>query len=651
MRSIQNSVFAILFVLLWVSGNLYANVKLPRLLSDGMVLQRNHKIPVWGWASSGEAITVLFRDHKYTTITDSDGNWSIQLNKGNAGGPFSMKIKGENEIVLNDILVGDVWVCSGQSNMEFWMDRVKKEYASEIAASENPMIRQFKVEPVYDFNAPKNDVESKGWKSANPYNVLEYTAVGYFFAKELYEKYHVPIGLILSSKGGTPVESWISENNLSQFPQYLEEAKKWASPDKVRQTIETDRQRSESWYARVKNEDQGLVNEALPWYSDKIDFSEWETMQVPGYWDEQRTQKVDGVVWCKKELLLPEAFAGKPAFLSLGAIADQNTAYLNGVKLGETASRYFPTEYNIPENLLRVGKNVLTVRVVNQLNNGGFIKDKPYYLGVGNEKLSIEGNWNYKVGVSLPEYNRGTVIFYKPLGNYNGMIAPLTKYAIKGVIWYQGEANTSRAKEYNALLSYMIADWRGIWKQGNFPFLFVQLASNLPAVNQPGESAWAELREAQTKTLAVPKTGMAVTTDIGEWNDIHPKNKKDVGKRLALAARKVAYGEKHIVYSGPVYREMTVKHNRVELSFDHTGSGLVSKDGLPLKHFAIAGKDDKFIWANAEIRGMKVIVWNENIKEPVAVRYAWADNPYGANLFNSDGLPASPFRTDEESKK
>jgi sialate O-acetylesterase len=651
MKYIQIPVFAIFLAIFWVNGNLYATVKLPQLLSNGMVLQRDHKALVWGWASPGEDIVVQFRGHRYNTVTDSNGNWSIQSNKGKAGGPFSMKIKGENEIVLNDVLVGDVWVCSGQSNMEFWMNRVKKEYASEIAASENPMIRQFKVESVYDFNAPEADVESKGWKSANPDNVLEYTAVGYFFAKELYEKYKVPIGLILSSKGGTPVESWMSENALSHFPKYLEEARKWANADKIRQTIEKDRERSESWYSRVNNEDEGLANEALPWYSDKIDFSDWDTMLVPGYWDKQRTEKVDGVVWCKKEFMLSEAYASKPGFLSLGAIADQNTAYLNGVKLGETSSRYFPSEYKIPENLLRTGRNVITVHVINQSNNGGFIKDKPYYLEVGGEKLSMEGSWKYKVGVSLPEYSRGTVIFYKPLGLYNGMIAPLTKYAIKGVIWYQGEANTSRASEYNALFSAMIKDWRGKWKQGNFPFLFVQLASYLPAVNDPGESTWAELREAQTKTLAVPNTGMAVTTDIGEWNDVHPKNKKDVGKRLALAARKVAYGENHFIYSGPVYRKMTVKHGKVELSFDHTGSGLVSKNGLPLKHFAIAGKDGRFIWANAEIRGNEVIVWNDKIKEPVAVRYAWADNPEGANLFNADGLPALPFRTDGESKK
>ena len=641
-----------LYFLLWIillTGArevVNAQVKLPRLVSDGMVLQRDAEIPVWGWASPNERITISFNGKTYKTKAGADKRWKVKLVPMEAGGPYTMEIEGKSQVSVKDILIGDVWVCSGQSNMEFWMGRVKTKYADEIANSTNPLIREFDVKPVYDFSMPLEDVESEGWKTANPENVLQFTAVGYFFAKSLFEKYRVPIGLIHSSKGGTPAEAWISGEALKVFPGYDLEAQKWKDSSLIKRTIEQDQNRFHEWYENIKNNDQGLADPEHPWYSKTTDCSSWDEMQVPGFWDNQRPDPVDGVVWCRKEVEVPASLTGKKAILHLGNIADQNTTYLNGIKIGETNSRYFPSVYDVPENLLKPGKNIITVRVVNQYNGGGFIKDKPYNLTIGEHEISLEGQWKYKVGITTRPFNRGTIFFYKPLGLYNGMIAPLINYKIKGVIWYQGEANTKNPAEYRKLFPALITDWRNHWGQGDFPFLFVQLTSYLPAVKEPSESQWAELREAQLMTLSLPNTGMAVTIDIGEWNDVHPVNKKDVGERLALAAQKTAYHEKQFVYSGPIYRLMSVAGNKVVISFDHTGSGLTTSNRDSLKYFTIAGSDGKFAWAKAKIQDNKVVVWNDTIDHPVAVRYGWADNPEGANLFNREGLPASPFRTD-----
>jgi len=625
-----------------------AQITLPRLISNGMVLQRNTEIPVWGWASPGENIQIIFNGVTYKTKTDPNKKWTLKLAPMDAGGPYTMRIDGKNHVVVKNILIGDVWVCSGQSNMEFWMGRVKTKYANEIANSSNDLIREFDVKPVYDFDLPRKDVESAGWKPANPENVLHFTAVGYFFARSLFEKYQVPIGLINSSKGGTPIESWISEEALKPFPKYAQEALMLKDSLLVKDTIEKDQKRSNAWFTKVNSEDRGLVNKNCPWYSQHINLNDWSKIEVPGSWNEQISSPPDGVVWYRKVIRIQKSDVGKKAVLYLGNIVDNDITYVNGVKIGETKSRYFPRVYQIPQNILIAGDNNITVRIVNLYGNGGFIKDKPYNVTIGEHEISLEGSWKYKIGIAVKPYHRGTVFFYKPLGLYNGMIAPITHYAIKGIIWYQGEANTKQPTEYRQLFPALIHDWRNRWHEENLPFLFVQLTSYLPAEKKPSDSQWAELREAQLMTLSVPNTGMAVTIDIGAWNDVHPTDKKDVGERLALAARKVAYHENHLIYSGPIYRSMSVDGNKILVSFDHIGGGLVTSDGGPLKYFTIAGRDGKFVWANARIQGNRVMVWNDSVSQPVAVRYGWADNPDGANLFNKEGLPASPFRTDKQ---
>ncbi len=633
--------------LLLFSQTALCQVRLPRLVSDGMVLQRDGNTKVWGRAAKGETVTINFDGRTYRAVTGTDGKWTVLLSELKAGGPHTMDISASNQITLQNVLVGDVWVCSGQSNMQLWMGRVKYRYADVIAHADNPMIRQFVVPGRHDFQEPQDDVTSGRWVSANPESVLEFSAVGYFFAKALFEKYRVPIGLINASLGGSPAEAWLSEEALKAFPEHLDTAKRFRDSAYRTQIMEKDKAVSDAWYTRVQQLDRGLAKGQRPWYEPGCDTSEWATMNVPGYWADEGLGRVNGVVWFRKEINVPASMTGKPARLWLGRIVDGDSTYVNGTLVGSVSYQYPPRIYDVPANLLREGKNVIVVRIVSNTGRGGFVLDKPYRLSAAGHTIDLKGQWRYKLGATMDPLPTKTFIEWQPLGLYNGMIAPLTNYAIKGVIWYQGESNTGKPLEYRKLFPALIADWRAKWNQGDFPFLYVQLANFMEAKGQPSESNWAELREAQLRTLAVPNTGMAVTIDLGEWNDVHPLNKEDVGKRLALAAQEIAYGDDDVVHSGPIYESMRSEGNKIILSFKHCGAGLVSRRGDELRHFAIAGADKKFLWAKARVEGNEIVVWHEDVSQPVAVRYAWADNPEGANLYNKEGLPASPFRTDE----
>jgi sialate O-acetylesterase len=632
----------------------FCNVRLPRLVSDGMVLQRDAAVKIWGWADKGENVTINFNGKTYTAVTGSDGKWMATLSPSKAGGPYNMEIKAANLITLKNILIGDVWVCSGQSNMELTMERVKDKYPQEIANSDNNSIRQFEVPDKYYFDAPRDDLESGAWEPANPKTIFNFTAIGYFFAKELFAKYHVPIGLINASLGGSPAQAWMSEDALKQYPEYLETAKKLKDDDYINQIETKDKTAENTWYSLLRQKDKGLAPGEKQWFDTTYDASQWATMNVPGYWEDEKLGPVNGVVWFRKEIDVPASMAGKPARLTMGRIVDGDETYVNGTLVGSVSYEWPPRKYDVPANLLNAGKNIIVVRVISNRGRGGFVLDKPYQLSAAGQTIDLKGQWQYNLGATMDPLPSKTFIQWQPLGLYNAMIAPLLNYKIKGVIWYQGESNTGKSLEYRKLFPALIADWRQKWNQGNFPFLYVQLAAFMEAKDQPSESNWAELREAQLKTLSVPNTAMAVTTDIGEWNDIHPLNKEDVGKRLALAAQKVAYGDKKVVFSGPIYQSMKTDGNKITLTFTNIDGGLIATRGElvepkggKLKYFAIAGTDKKFLWANAKIKGDKIIVWNDSVPNPVAVRYAWADNPEGANLYNKEGLPASPFRTDE----
>jgi len=545
------------------------------------------------------------------------------------------------------------------------MERVKEKYPEEIAQANLPAIRNFFIPTVSDVARVHDDLPSSKWIAASPRNVLEFGAATWFFAKQLYGKYHIPIGIINSSVGGTPIQAWISADGIKDIPNYAERVARFRDSGYLAGLIHPPVARN-VMPRPVMSPDLGLAG-AVKWYDPNYTPEEWHPFWLPGYWADQGIKGLNGIVWFRKEIEVPASMAGKPAKLFVGRIVDADETYVNGVKVGNITYQYPPRRYEIPAGLLKAGKNLLVVRVTNTFGKGGFVPDKRYELTDGVNHIDIRGDWQYKVGqVFAPRKSDARPIQggaagpteanalpfsaqNEPTGLYNTMVAPAIKASVKGFLWYQGEANAGNPREYRQLLPALIKDWRNKWGEGTLPFIYVQLPNFMEMQYSPSESQWAELREGQLQSLSVPNTGMVVAIDAGEWNDIHPLDKKDVGDRLALAAEHLAYGDQAVVWSGPIYRSASVGGKSIVLTFDHIGTGLVAKGGGGVLHaFAIAGADKKFVWADARIDGDKVIVSSDEVPEPKYVRYAWADNPADANLYNKDGLPASPFRTDEE---
>jgi sialate O-acetylesterase len=400
--------------------------------------------------------------------------------------------------------------------------------------------------------------------------------------------------------------------------------------------------------AKRRSADSG-IDDVLPWYEPAYVAENWRTINIPGYWEDQGIRDLDGIVWYRREIELPPDCAGLPGKIAMGRIVDADEVYVNGRQIGKTTYQYPQRRYEVPAGVLRDGKNIFVVRVTNTAGKGGFVPDKPYTLTVAGKSFDLKGYWHYKVGAAFePEGPVKSIpVQNQPTALYNAMIAPLVDFPVSGFVWYQGESNAGSPDNYEALMRALITDWRSQWKRPDAPFLYVQLPNFMEVTYSPGDSQWALMREAQLKTLEIPQTAMAVTIDLGEWNDIHPGNKKPIGDRLALAARAVAYGESDVVYSGPIYQSQRVDGNQIWVNFTSVGSGLLSIDGGSLTHFAIAGADKKFVWAEAKIEDDKVVVSSDLVSAPLYVRYAWADNPAGANLYNKEGLPASPFRTDQ----
>ncbi|TVQ69384.1 MAG: sialate O-acetylesterase, partial [Balneolaceae bacterium] len=627
-----------------------AQPKLPGILSDGMVLQRGQEVRMWGWDDPGSNIEVVFRQETYSNITDDSGRWVVTITSGEAGGPFEMEISSGNNAepaIIRNILVGEVWVASGQSNMALSMDRVHADPSDRHAVADYPEIRHFEVPNHYDFQKPLEDVSGGQWVASSSNSIHQFSAAAHYFAIHLHEHLGVPVGIINASVGGTPVEAWMSEEALKAFPVHYEEAQRFKDDALIRRIEQEDRARITAWHEKATAQDTGYRASDAPWRAREVDESAWGTMSIPGYWPDNDDEPVPGVFWFRTEIEVPGPLAGQSALLELGRIVDADSTFINGVFVGRNTNRHPPRWYDVPEGLLEEGINTIAVRVVSQQGRGGFVPDKPYELRIAGETIDLRGSWRYHKGTSMPPLEGRTFVRRKPLGLFNAMIAPITDFGIRGAIWYQGESNTSRPEEYAKLFPAMIADWRNHWHLGNFPFLFVQLANYMESSDRPEDSNWARLREAQLKTLLVPETAMAVAIDIGEWNDVHPRNKWDIGDRLALAARHVAHGE-DLVWSGPVYDGMAVTGDTVRLSFTHVGSGLkaTGNDEGKVHHVAIAGEDRNFVWAEARIEGDELVVRSDHVPMPVAVRYAWADNPESANLYNREGLPASPFRTD-----
>lgn len=636
---------SVIVLSLSIAFSAFADVGLPTLISDGMVLQRDEQIKIWGWAEPGEEVTVRFRGKNYKTTTNDEGNWSVRLGKEKAGGPYSMTISGKNKIKIENILMGDVWLASGQSNMVHYMELHYDRYRKEIETVDNDAIRQFLVPENGVYTGPEEDLKEASWKSATRENIMKFSVVAYFFAKKLHEKYEVPIGIINSSIGGSPAEAWMSEEGLKDFDELLATALKNKDTAYVNSTNRKAAQVNRANYMN-QDPDKGQSGD-VKWYDEAYEPVNWKRINIPGYWEDQGIKNLDGVVWYRRTIDIPETMVDVPVKLYLGRIVDADNVYINGEFVGRTTYQYPQRIYEIPEGVLKAGENTIVVRVQNNYGKGGFVPDKPYYFASARDTVDIKGYWQYKVGqvAKRGEFARNINTRSQPVVYYNGMIAPFTDYALKGVIWYQGESNTGRPEQYDTLFPALIKDWRRVWGASDLPFIFVQLTNFMDVNYSPEESNWARLREAQRKTLEVSNTAMAVAIDAGEWNDIHPDAKKPVGDRLALGAMKVAYGENNVVYSGPVVKSATLKENQVVLEFEHVGSGLVSKDGEPLRWFAVAGEDKEFTWATAEIDGNKVILTTD-IEDPKYVRYAWADNPDPVNFYNKEGLPASPFEVE-----
>jgi sialate O-acetylesterase len=619
-------------------------LRLARLFSDGMVIQRQMRVPVWGWSAPGATITVAFDGVPRTVRADAAGSWKSSLAALPAGGPHRLVVRaGTDSVVVRDILAGDVWIASGQSNMEWPMANVKNA-AAEIAAANDSRIRHVKVPTSYA-PAPEQDLAGGQWASADPQHAGSFSAVAYFFARDLRKSVDVPIGIINTSWGGSRIEPWMSRSALGLDSARWSET--WREEQRSQQRL------VEALRAKIGDMpkvDAGLVDGRAVWADPALDESGWQVIAVPSLWEQVGFPGMDGIAWYRAAFDLTADEAARGVKLGLGPIDDADISWVNGVEIGRTNSYNAPRVYDVPASALKAGRNVLAVRV-EDTGGGGGIYGEPssIFLEVGGARRPLASQWKFRVGaVSI---NRdGQQINKVPTVLYNKMVHPILPFPIKGVLWYQGESNADSvadAVRYRALFATMITSWRREWGVGDFPFLWVQLANFMAPDSQPAaKSAWATLRDAQTATLALPHTAQAVIIDIGEEHDIHPRNKQDVGARLALAARNVAYGQR-IEYAGPTHRSHTARGSAVVVRFDHVGRGLVSRDSSgKVGGFAIAGADRHFVWADARIEGTTVVVSSPHVSAPVAVRYAWGNNPTKASLYNREGLPAVPFRTD-----
>lgn len=525
-----------------------AKVKLPALISDGMVLQREQPIKVWGTADAGESVQVKFLKNAtptgvkggklkvaYTVTADANGRWTLTLPAMKPGGPYILQV---NDIELKDILVGDVWLCSGQSNMELPVSRVTDMFRDEIAAYENTNIRQLKVPNIFNFHAPQADLpDYVAWKPLTQENVMNFSALGYFFAKAMYEKNSIPVGLINSSWGGTPVEAWISEEGLKEFPKYINDKRQYEDDAYLKSIKQTEGLSFYRWNTSLYQGDAGL-HEATPWYAANYNDKDWKTVDLFSTdWGTNGLNPINGSHWFRKEVEVPQDWNGKEATLRLGCIVDADSVYVNGTFVGTISYQYPPRIYTIPAGVLKAGKNTVTIRLISNNSYPHFVKEKPYKIICGNEEVSLQGEWKYRLGAPMPPAPGMMFFCYEPVCLYNAMIAPLQNYGIRGVLWYQGESNVDRRNEYAALLTALIADWRNTFGNPELPFYIVELADFLSRDDVSGRQAWAEMRKKQAKVAETNRnTRLIRNSDLGEWNDIHPLDKKTLGQRAAESA-------------------------------------------------------------------------------------------------------------------
>ncbi len=630
-----------------------AKVTLPACFTDNMVLQQKANVGLWGTAKPATKLTVSpsWGKKKYTVETDKNGSWTLKIGTPAFGGPYTITFDDGEATTLNNVLIGEVWVCSGQSNMEMTPTGMYGDIVNlpeETAAANYPAIRMLKIENRTALQ-PQKDVVTRGaWQACTPETFKQFSAVAYFFARELQKDLHVPIGIINTTWGGTIADAWTSGDALKSMPAFTAKVKEMeVGPTQEQQNTQYQKD-IQQWINTLSSKDPLYANGKLPWLDNSFNDKSWKTLQMPGFWEKQGLPNFDGAVALRKVINVPAAWAGKDLVLNIRAIDDFDMTWFNGNEIGHKEVFFDQRTYTVPGALVKAGPNVIAIRVVDTGGDGGIAAGDMNLALSGNasEKIDIAGDWKYMVLNKLAELpnlpqqptgpNRPTVL-------YNAMVNPIINYTIKGVIWYQGESNADRAYQYRTLFPLMISNWRDKWHEGNFPFYFVQLAAFMPKEQQPNESAWAELREAQAMTLKVPNTGMAVAIDIGDQYNIHPANKQEVGRRLSLIARAKTYGES-VFFSGPEYKSVKFENGKAIVTFDYA-DGLKAK-GDKVTGFALAGADHKFYWADAKIENGKVIVSSDQVPDPEAVRYGWANYPE-CNLYNIVDLPASPFRTDD----
>ncbi len=631
----------LLFIVVFCAAlPMYAEVVLPKIFSDNMVLQRNSLIPVWGWADPDELIQVKFNNQTKSVKADKTGKWIIRLDPENAGGPYDLIIIGKNVAEIKNVLVGEVWLCSGQSNME-WTVGLSMNAKKEIGEANNPFIRHIKI--AKDVNSlPNNDFKGGSWQVCDSTTVANFSGVGYFFAKNLYNELKIPVGLINSSWGGTNIETWISREGFEsseEFKEMIAYMPKLNLDSLSKVKVRSSEMRIEAL--------QGTKFKDINTKSFKelsFDDSKWPALNQPQLWEQQSIGELDGVVWLRKTIVLSASDFNKEARIELAKIDDEDVTYVNGIKVGSTNRWDSKRIYTIPAGILKAGGNVIAVRIVDNGGGGGIYGDTAdMKLFVGETVIKLSGDWKFHVESIKKVTNENSL----PSLCYNAMINPLIPYAFQGVLWYQGESNSGRSYQYRKAFPLLINDWRQKWNNQNMPFYFVQLATFNTSGNSNEGCGWAELREAQTMTLSIPNTGMCVTTDIGTPWDIHPTNKQDVGKRLAAIALNNIYNKK-MICSGPMYKSMEIKDDQVILSFDDIGTGLYTPDKYGyIKGFEIAGKDSVFHYAKAFIKGKTIVLFSEKVENPVAVHFGWVGDASDCNLFNREGFPAVPFRTDE----
>jgi sialate O-acetylesterase len=642
------------FLFVFTISMAHATVIPAACFTDNMVLQQKTMANLWGTSAPGKSFSIVtsWNKRKYSVVADADGNWKNKVLTPAYGGPYTITFDDGEPLILKNILIGEIWICSGQSNMEMQMTgpygdvlNIQQELAD---AANYPEIRMLKIDNKTSFQPQTNVPVKWGWNVCNSQTVRDFSAVAYFFAKNLYDDKHIPIGIINSTWGGTVAEAWTSGNALKTMPAFAPFVKA-AEGGLTQQKLDAKYQDDlRIWLNNINAKDPAYKQGKLVWTMLGFDDSAWPQMNIPTYWEQAGVPDYDGTIWFRKKVNVPANWAGKDLKLDIGAIDDYDDSFFNGTEIGHTELFIYKRSYTIPASLVHTGENTIAIRV---FDNGGFggINKGPVLLSLANDttgQINLAGPWAYQKANELKALPQPPVLSNspnRPMLIYNAMINPIIPYTIKGVIWYQGESNADRPYQYEQLFPLLINDWRQKFGEGNFPFYFVQIA-NYAATDQPAAADWPALREAQLKTLSVPNTGMAVTIDIGDYHRIHPQNKQEVGRRLALIARAKTYGE-NITYSGPIYQSEKIIGSKIELLFTHTDKGLSIK-GDTLKGFVIAGADKKFYPAVATITGDKVLVSSVSVPNPVNVRYAWANFPI-CNLYNGAGLPASPFCTDD----